>query len=101
MTINCQTVFASDIFISEASLHCQTSYKSQNDCTYACHDGLSCSGIMVEKPIVFKFGWLKFKETKNNYDFDKITLVLIQKGQNIKVILYFANVTDFNSQVTK
>ena len=37
---------------------------------------------MMVETLFFKFAWLKFKSTKNNYDFDKMTVVEIQGGSS-------------------
>ena len=67
--------------MSESSLHCQTSFKSQNGCAHACHDGLFCSGIMVERFIFFSnLDGRNSRSQKNNYNFDKMTVVEIQEG---------------------
>ena len=71
--------------MSESSLqdyivHCQTSFKSQNGCVHACHDGLFCSGIMVERFIFSNLDGRNSRSQKNNYNFDKMTVVEIQEG---------------------
>ena len=66
--------------MSESSLHCQTSFKGQNGCAHACHGGLFCSGIMVERCIFSNLDGRNSRSQKNNYNLDKMTVVEIQEG---------------------
>ena len=44
--------------------YCKTSFKSQNGCAHACHDGLFCSGIMVERFIFFQIWMVQIQGVK-------------------------------------
>ena len=66
--------------MSESSLPCQPSYKGQNGCAHACHDGLFCSKLMGKRLIFSNLDGRNSRSQKNNYNFDKMTVVEIQEG---------------------